>query len=97
MLELATMEYPYSECRSIPAIFRKVSQVSREAVAAAALQAACASGPGEQAVGAAAALQAACFRALESGRSAPRGCSLVVVQQTGSRHPVLILGLVPQS
>jgi len=26
MLELATMEYPYSECRSIPAIFRKVSQ-----------------------------------------------------------------------
>ncbi len=27
MLEMATMEYPYSECRSIPAIFRKVSQV----------------------------------------------------------------------
>jgi hypothetical protein len=27
MLELATLEYPYSECRSIPAIFRKVSQV----------------------------------------------------------------------
>eukprot|EP00877_Chromochloris_zofingiensis_P014292 jgi/Chrzof1/9116/Cz03g36170.t1 len=26
MLELATMEYPYSECKSIPAIFRKVSQ-----------------------------------------------------------------------
>ncbi|KIZ07807.1 WNK lysine deficient protein kinase [Monoraphidium neglectum] len=26
MLELATLEYPYSECRSIPAIFRKVSQ-----------------------------------------------------------------------
>lgn len=27
MLELATLEYPYSECRSVPAIFRKVSQV----------------------------------------------------------------------
>lgn len=27
MLELATLEYPYAECRSIPAIFRKVSQV----------------------------------------------------------------------
>jgi hypothetical protein len=27
LLELATLEYPYSECRSIPAIFRKVSQV----------------------------------------------------------------------
>lgn len=27
MLELATLEYPYGECRSIPAIFRKVSQV----------------------------------------------------------------------
>ncbi|WIA39905.1 hypothetical protein OEZ86_013347 [Tetradesmus obliquus] len=26
MLELATLEYPYSECRSVPAIFRKVSQ-----------------------------------------------------------------------
>eukprot|EP00775_Hariotina_reticulata_P009149 gene9149-9317_t len=26
VLELATLEYPYSECRSIPAIFRKVSQ-----------------------------------------------------------------------
>jgi WNK lysine deficient protein kinase len=26
MLELATLEYPYSECRSIPAIFKKVSQ-----------------------------------------------------------------------
>jgi serine/threonine protein kinase len=28
VLELATLEYPYSECKSIPAIFRKVSQVS---------------------------------------------------------------------
>lgn len=27
VLELATLEYPYSECKSIPAIFRKVSQV----------------------------------------------------------------------
>lgn len=28
MLELATLEYPYSECRSIPAIFMRVSKVS---------------------------------------------------------------------
>lgn len=27
MLELATLEYPYSECRSIPAIFMRVSKV----------------------------------------------------------------------
>jgi hypothetical protein len=29
MLELATLEYPYSECRSIPAIFMRVSKVRR--------------------------------------------------------------------
>lgn len=28
MLELATLEYPYHECRSIPAIFMRVSKVS---------------------------------------------------------------------
>jgi hypothetical protein len=28
MLELATLEYPYNECRSIPAIFMRVSKVS---------------------------------------------------------------------
>lgn len=33
MLELATLEYPYAECRSIPAIFRKVSQVRLRAAA----------------------------------------------------------------
>lgn len=27
MLELATLEYPYHECRSIPAIFMRVSKV----------------------------------------------------------------------
>lgn len=27
MLELATLEYPYSECRSIPAMFMRVSKV----------------------------------------------------------------------
>jgi WNK lysine deficient protein kinase len=30
MLELATLEYPYSECRSIPAIFMRVSKVGRQ-------------------------------------------------------------------
>lgn len=28
LLELATLEYPYSECHSVPQIFRKVTQVS---------------------------------------------------------------------
>jgi serine/threonine protein kinase len=30
LLELATLEYPYAECRNAAQIYRKVSQVCRE-------------------------------------------------------------------